>query len=903
MNTLTAFENQDFAKLLINNSSSKGSLIENLISNALFFDVQAYPLVKCADKRNEIKEKLAKVLNEFILHDNQIVSAKTNPEEKGASLEPFIEDNSFLEVVFSMRGIEKHARAFMSLENGFLTINTTIFDVKEKRLKAVEGLEIPESLLESFKALELFNHVITISKAVDSLNSLMAFGGESGLKKKDLVDIEKAIAKIKPSDSSSYLINNLFSPEKSLNEESELEYAHKLMASIYEHGLTQKYKEVFESLALFSHSNRHIDGRNSNTKVNAEVEFIQPMSSEDNQQEALNKALKIGGRDVKAGHASHSNYLKTLINDYLMDGKPACLLNAILEKRLAGKFLAKALGLTELGADKPILCSLDKVLLMPSKGEYDAISPVQSVLHYPLNGIILESIGLKVHDSLEKKADVNISIKGSLSSINNAVNVSKIVSDCAGNFFKTRLELPNLKKGITNRYFFSKLITDQSRLVKALLGKIQVSNLKTYQAIANKNSISADGRNSKYKALAFEFGMEVGHQVKSALIDVKKMLIEGHKETDDTIIQKMLFDVELAFKAQGDLFKSIRALLSSELQHKQGYELIVDGDLHIILTGFNQAVASVIETNDGFSKKSKNRSSVKSRSFDSKHLVIRLSASDVNLGNETICSGTPSLIGIYGFLHNVIEREIPGLVIQGFAPVFHKINTYNQGKQFKVFIKKDGKVSKSQNLKSYAQAPNCHLAGIKGLNTVKGMTNTLLDDQKGTVSLSIMVELSNYLEDIVIEAISNKIESSRFLGGFINHSSVRVVEVSDEGIIKNAPMGYAYSEVDQESVEKFGMIDLAFVTNGFINGEYLPRYLNEKKNLGYPEYPTGLVLSGYMQIGVEANKACLKGTERVINHVEALYTSVRFAFFGGDKNQVKWFKYKYDASEKAYLVK
>lgn len=213
-------------------------------------------------------------------------------------------------------------------------------------------------------------------------------------------------------------------------------------------------------------------------------------------------------------------------------------------------------------------------------------------------------------------------------------------------------------------------------------------------------------------------------------------------------------------------------------------------------------------------------------------VVISFSADDVDLGSYNLTQGLPSLTGIYGFLHNLIERfSGKKFHIESFFPVFHDVQLYSH--RDRISFTTRGIETRNRSTYSFAAAATLKEDCGKG-------GQSFVYEIKGSVRLSLVVKLDedssgDFADHSDFVNLSKRLAGLRFCGGAINSKEVKVT-----GSIDDVPFGWV--------MKKVGKLPENFARDCFFNHwrSFHPTHKPEKA----PQ--KGIVATGYVALAEES---------------------------------------------------
>lgn len=286
--------------------------------------------------------------------------------------------------------------------------------------------------------------------------------------------------------------------------------------------------------------------------------------------------------------------------------------------------------------------------------------------------------------------------------------------------------------------------------------------------------------------------------------------------------------------------------------------------------------------------------------FNGRHLIISMDVSGHDAGSAGVTIGPPAPTAIYGFLHNILERQA-GLKIERFLPVIKKtIVRDGIARRYGVYgaLSHDARKAISNAAEktpaehvadavSKALAENGaffaggHIVGCTASaindNEAKGKA-PFVQEVKADTRLTLVVNLSRPVDVSSVYAegflnvrigdfdLSAAIGKARLAGGQIRLRSVRAEEGEPQNLRGFALTGHSPSADPLQEL---------FRSSAFVNREYAGRK------------PIGYLACGYEGIQ-EAPDVSRKGETFKALHAETIYKA--FSYCGANNQGRKWFK-------------
>lgn len=630
---------------------------------------------------------------------------------------------------------------------------------------------------------------------------------------------------------------------------------------------------------FFTHSNRLVDAR-----VTSAVSAGYAENGD--------TAAHLAGADKLIdiyGSAGDSKKFKVLMAEYVLDGQVTSLADAVLKGRPAGKLLAGAFD----GVVKPVrFDSLDKAVLMPvqDEREYVALLPKTPAFLYPALLSAAKAVGLEhargVLKDMAEKGDLKASeipkvipvrMRARATKLSKAQNFSYWLNRIAGQIIQPIFIPP------------SKPLTDDRRIALmvrrwAKEGQFPFSMLKRELTAAIEetgfHAVIAHERHRHGQTGAVDnatsreayrmLGYVTAERLRSIL---GAMDLSGHPKLDEARREILTARQETGWyqDIENRLFEKIadayRLVDGRKLFSKGFFASVMSTELSQPTTA--RTLHTTDQTNEG------------------RFLVIRLSASDVDIGSNGISIGLPSITAIHGLLHNVLERQL-NLQVKRFCPAFSCVVMNDTlarqstsrvaiwEKEIKSVLREEQQIAPSMlSLGMGASAMNGRSAvnGRVGAKD-KAIAQPFNNDVKGSIEMSVLVELRGALDAQagadVAERLPVLLAGARLAGGPINEAACRVREELPR------LRGFALERVELDPYEN--PFEAIFRSVSFANREYLGTV------------PIGAVQTGYECLG-EAESVRRNGQVWPALHAESLYTT--FKFVRADNESRQWFRLKF----------
>lgn len=688
-------------------------------------------------------------------------------------------------------------------------------------------------------------------------------------------------------------------------------------------------REIVESVELFTHSNRLMDARVAT--------YIRCSFARQGETRYDRVAQDLLSFDI-GGDSKPTPKKKFLLHAYEVSGKPTSLVDAITKGRPAGLALTEGIDGTRLHDCWNGVDPLDKRLLLPtsrSGSDYAVWLPktpafLMPAMRHAAQTVVLEhaapalkALAASVPSKGQIPSTINIRLMGRLVERPRPYNFSFYLNQVDGTYPQPlflppahRMTAARRLKGIVSAWQQNGRFPwpfVQRELAQALADSgfdaVMAHQKKRHQTTeAIDNVHTRDAYMSLGESLSMRFSELIG-----AIADM-----EAHDAAEDVIIEArgLMNSRVLPESWQQSLFNHALAHLipvNAEGDHKppharkRSYARTESGKAHLmrgIANGWLER-DSLNRPEEREARLSKPRPESKDKAErdavqEGRYLNITLSASEVDLGSNGISIGVPAPTAIYGFVHNLVERQT-GLPIRRFRIGIHRVELNDQvarGRTIGAFLtakdqdrsgddtkSRTGIISHVQNgtplhakdvvLRGGRSQAGTPSTTIPATNKAKAINAPWHTDLKGNVRLTVQVELREVLDaqecDEVISRLSRALSNARLGGGGVFQHQCRLLAADDD----NMPPGLGGFGFARHPIEE-GRNPLVAVYESvsFMNGRYLG------------DTPLGALSTGYEKL-LDAGEMNVRGDAVPACHAETMYSIFRFCRASGPDNT--WF--------------
>lgn len=588
------------------------------------------------------------------------------------------------------------------------------------------------------------------------------------------------------------------------------------------------------------------------------------------------------------GNAAESKKFKVLMAAYQIGGATTSLAEAVLYGRPAGKLLAGNFnGEVRAATFDP----LDKAVLVPSQDErkYLALLPKTPAYLYPALISAAKAVGVEhvsgVLQGLAEKESlkaseipkmIGIRMRARARKLSKALNFSYWLNRIAGQIIQPIFIPPS--RPLTNERRIALMVRrwakegqfPLSMLKRELTAAIEETGLHAviaHERHRHGQTGAVDNATSReaYRML----GYVTAERVRKILV---AMDLSGHPDLDETRSEILNARHETGWYQ--DIENRVFEKIADAYRLVDGRKLFSKGFFASVMsTELSQpTTARTLHTTD--------------QTNEGRFLVIRLSASDVDIGSNGISIGLPSITAIHGLLHNVLERQL-NLQVKRFCPAFSRVVMNDTlarqstsrvaiwEKEIKSVLREGQQIAPSMlSLGMGATAMNGRSAvnGRVGAKD-KAIAQPFNNDVKGSIEMSVLVELRGALDAQAGEAVAEQVpvllSCARLAGGPINSSACYLRQELPR------LRGFALERVELDPSEN--PFEAIFRSVSSANREYLGTV------------PIGAVQTGYECLG-EAESVRRNGQSWPALHAESLYTT--FKFVRADSESRQWFRLK-----------
>ncbi len=622
-------------------------------------------------------------------------------------------------------------------------------------------------------------------------------------------------------------------------------------------------------LSVFTHSNRLIEPRVETTT----------MASYSNKGDVNAFSESLETFVDLTGNAANSPAYQLMLTEYTIDGRKTNLLQALQNGREVTSLFGHNLRAEQFGFD-----IYDKRVFIPNNNSYFVALPRTPA--WKTIGVLNAQKALFEQEILVSKP--NLGNEGFV--LNSKLRVGDIMQGQNASYFT----------GKTGSQCHHSVFLPPSKnhtIIKRVLKMIEKSGIsEKAMLVLLKDVVSESG-------VIYELAQQM-HRV-HASDDVKGKTCPDNASTRMSFekLGRMAYsamsiiteydDEENNFSLFIDQKKEDLAELSwTRVHYKMPKNYIFDGAKTSFMSGFNSD-----ELTEDDSQESELPSMQKKESIERKHegsfLRITMNVDGYDAGTNGFSLGPVPPVAIYGWLHNVLERNV-GIKFKRFTPLYKSIHLHDQAclkaKDTTLISKKtydSNSIDIDKAIQSGVAFNHSWLYVVQektmstrsgtgdrsGLNDKGEHNPSMRMDVQASAQLAVIVELEHALASteatILVKKITREVKKTRLNGGIIHVRDVSIHAAEPKA------KGFALKRKEVTSLTHW------LKQISFINKDYIG------------DLPTGLLATGYDAIE-SAPDMIHKGESFPACVVETVYKG--FSFVKSSNQEKAWFRANVDSS-------